>query len=503
MTTLLERNMNRSSTGPRFLEEETPNNPWSRKTIQEEVRSSGLRFDSDSPEWKTGPVPPLPRSRMYHASLVIPQPLNPTSSSRPGREGEAPQSKDQDIKSMILIVGGVVHLTRQTVTNSVLMWTPGQTKWQRGPRMEKARKHHATVVCKDHVYTIGGQNHRNLSLHCVERLKITSLWSMLERQDTNVPSSTAEQEQTNHTNTTAAWTRFCRLPIARAACAATVVQDRYIVIVGDWLVSVHVIDTCSSSNNNNGPILYAGPFLNVHPIGCGIATVGRQIYVVGENSMESLQLTDPLVVTPPSSFTQPLHLSSKKRKRTNLLASSTKATKTSIRFLSTPSIMPTFSSSSSWIQNNKQTDLVLQTRMANRCNATVLRVGCCLVMAGGAWSGDQESNRIQIWDTKRNQVWTAPQLRVPRFGCGMVYFKDHGLILVGSGVTSIQTTRVPPNKVCQCLGLTDQLSQLFACLLQWTTQSSYYQRPAFLLHPQTAQEPNGMLEMHPYMKLFA
>ena len=291
MTTLLQTNMNRSSTGPRFLEEETPNNPWSIKTIQEEARSSGLRFDSDCPEWKTGPVPPLPRSRMYHASVVLPQPLNPTSSSGPGQEEEASKSKDQDIKSMILIVGGVVHPTRQTLTtNSVLMWTPGQTNWQRGPRMDMARKHHASVVCKDHVYTIGGQNHRNLSLHCVERHKITSLWSMLERrQDTNVPSSTAEQEQTNHTNTTAAWTRFCRLPIARAACAATVVQDRYIVIVGDWLVSVHVIDTCSSSNNNNnnnnGPILYAGPFLNVPPIGCGIATVGRQIYVVGENFM--------------------------------------------------------------------------------------------------------------------------------------------------------------------------------------------------------------------------
>ena len=389
------------------------------------------------------------------------------------------------------------HQFRPTVdtwTNELATWSPLST----------ARKHHATVVCKDHVYTIEGQNNRNLNLDCVERLKITSLWSMLARQDTNVPSSTAEQEQTNHTNTTAAWTRFCRLPIARAACAAIVVQDRYIVIVGDWLVSVHVIDTCSSSNNNNnnGPILYAGPFLNVPPIGCGIATVGRQIYVVEENFMESLQLTDPLVVTPPPSFTQPLHLSSKKRKRTNLLASSTKATKTSIRFLSTPSIMPTFSSSSSWIQHNKQTDLVLQTRMANRCNATVVRVGCCLVMAGGAWSGDQESNRIQIWDTKRNQVWTAPQLRVPRHGCGMVYLKDHGLILVGGGVTSSRTTRVQSNKVCHCLGLTDQLSQLFACLLQWTTQSSYYQRPVFLLQPQTAQDPNRMLDMHPYMELF-
>ena len=86
------------------------------------------------------------------------------------------------------------------------------------------------------------------------------------------------------------WTRLqCRLSSPRRNCAAVVVHNRYIVIlgglnrIGEDLSSVDIMDTAPPHNNNsNGePTIVAGPSMNWTRSSFGAAVVDKCIFVVG------------------------------------------------------------------------------------------------------------------------------------------------------------------------------------------------------------------------------
>ena len=94
----------------------------------------------------------------------------------------------------------------------------------------------------------------------------------------------------NHRQNNSQWTRLhCRLSSPRCQCAAVVVHNRYIVILGGDtgrchnLSSVDIMDTAPhhDSNNNNGePTIVAGPSMNMARYAFGAAVMDNQIFVV-------------------------------------------------------------------------------------------------------------------------------------------------------------------------------------------------------------------------------
>ena len=140
------------------------------------------------------------------------------------------------------------------------------------------------VVCCDKVYAIGGyggDNHDNnfTALDTIESIQVSSL---LETTGT----STMTRQNNNQ------WTRLqCRLSSPRYKCAAVVVHNRYIVILGGSnailgqdLSSVDIMDTAPPHNNNNNsngePTIVAGPSMNSTRSCFEAAVMDNRIFVV-------------------------------------------------------------------------------------------------------------------------------------------------------------------------------------------------------------------------------
>ena len=123
----------------------------------------------------------------------------------------------------------------------------------------------------------------------------TFLSSLLETMETSMTT-----RQNNNQ-----WTRLqCRLSSPRRQCAAVVVHNRYIVILGgdtfmyQDLSSVDIMDTAPPHNNNNDngePTIVAGPRMNSTRSYFGAAVVDNRIFVVGG-----------LVNSEPSTLVEPL-----------------------------------------------------------------------------------------------------------------------------------------------------------------------------------------------------
>ena len=258
----------------------------------------------------------------------------------------------------------------------------------------------AAVVCRDKVYAIGGFGDDNYNsyttLDTIESIQVSSLLEMTET------SMTTRQNNSQ-------WTRLqCRLSSPRRQCAAVVVHNRYIVILGGvndmghHLSSVDILDTAppqNNSNNSNGePTIVAGPSMNSTRYAFGAAVVDNQIFVVGGwvNGRRSTSVESLLFQQQPQD---------KDHTNCNSALSCT---------------FPT----SSW-----RVERHLSLCSAQSSHA-VAKVGSCLVVAGG-WNENQ-TNLVDVLDVQRGIVWNLPNLTIERrCGCSMVTLSDCILVLGG------------------------------------------------------------------------
>ena len=303
----------------------------------------------------------------------------------------------------IVVIGG----ERQSgeYTNYVIVWDPSTKRWRNGPSLNDRRIDLVAVVCHDKVYAIGGfggdnNNNNYTALDTIESIQVSSLLETME-----------ELTMTRQNNNQ--WTRLqCRLSSPRRNCAAVVVQNRYIVILGgdasmdQDLSSLDILDTAPPHNNNNDngePMIVAGPSMNSTQSSFGAAVVDNRIFVVAgwvnreaSTSVESLMFQQ-----------QP---QDKDKDHTN----------------SNSNVSWTFPNSS-W---RMEPHLSLSS---SRYSHAVAKVGSCLVVAGGLppdaiWG----TTSVEVLDVQRGVVWSLPNLHIPRpFGCSMVTLSDCILVLGG------------------------------------------------------------------------
>ena len=207
------------------------------------------------------------------------------------------------------------------------------------------------------------------------------------------------------------WTRLqCRLSSPRRQCAAVVVQNRYIVILGGSnailgqdLSSVDIMDTAPPHNNNsNGePTIVAGPSMNSTRSSFAAAVMDNQIFVVGgwvdhgqSTSVESLLFQQ-----------QP---QDKDHTHSNSNMSCT---------------FP----NSSW---RMEPHLSLSSPQVSHA---VAKVGSCLVVAGGRTpDAIRGTTSVEVLDVQRGVVWSLPNLTIrQQYGCSMVTLSDCLLVLGG------------------------------------------------------------------------
>ena len=388
-------------------------------TMQEQIEMSGLEImsslstslsssSSSQLEWNSTNQwsPLLGGRRKYQACVTI------ESGNENGPGGQT-----------IVVIGG----QRQSdfYTNSVIVWDPSTKRWRNGPSLNDKRACLVAVVCRDKVYAIGGcgindyNNYRFLDT--IESIQVSSL---LETTETSMMT-----RQNNNQ-----WTRLqCHLSSPRRQCAAVVVHNRYIVILGgnnaiqgQVLSSVDIMDTAPPHNNNdNGePMIVAGPSMNSTRSSFGAAVVDNQIFVVGgwvnsqpSTSVESLSFQQ-----------QP---QDKDKDHTN----------------SNSNVTCTFPNSLWRVEPHLSLS-------SPRAFHAVARVGSCLVVAGG-YCNDFGSwtNSMEVLDVQRGVVWSLPNLTIQRqSGCSMVTLSDCLLVLGGNSrsdsVESLALTVFQKHECC-------------------------------------------------------
>ena len=370
-------------------------------TMQEQIEMSGLEImsslstsstslSSSQLQWNSTNQwsPLLGGGREFQACVTI------ESGNENGAGGQT-----------IVVIGG--QMQSGEFTNSVVVWDPSTKRWRNGPSLNDRRIDLVAVVCHDKVYAIGGfggdnnnNNNNYTALDTIESIQVSSLLETME-------ALTMTRLNNNQ------WTRLqCRLSSPRRNCAAVVVQNRYIVILGgdasmdQDLSSVDIMDTAPPHNNNNDngePMIVAGPSMNSTKSSFGAAVVDNRIFVVAgwvnreaSTSVESLMFQQ-----------QP---QDKDKDHTN----------------SNSNVSWTFPNSS-W---RMEPHLSLSS---SRYSHAVAKVGSCLVVAGGLppdaiWG----TTSVEVLDVQRGVVWSLPNLNIPRpFGCSMVTLSDCILLLGG------------------------------------------------------------------------
>ena len=323
-----------------------------------------------------------------------------------GRQGQAcvtivNGSGENDTAGQTIVVIGGLNQSGEN-TNSVFVWDPSTKRWRNGPSLNDKRMSLVAVVCHDKVYAIGGFGHANnynndTTLDTMESIQVSSL---LETTETLTMT-----RQNNHQ-----WTRMqCRLSSPRRACAAVVVNNRYIVILGGRtgmltdLSSVDIMDTAPPHNNNNGePTIVAGPSMNSTRYAFGAAVVDNRIFVVAGdvNNMLSTSVESLLLQEQPQD---------KDKDHTN----------------SNSDVTCTFPNSL-W---RMEPHLSLSSP---RDFHAVAKMGSCLVVAGGYTTHGSWANSVEVLDSQRGMVWSLPNLTNPRRnGCSMVTLSDCLLLLGG------------------------------------------------------------------------
>ena len=237
-------------------------------TMQEQIELSGLQITTSTPlQWySTDQWSPLLGGRRGGQACV-------TIVAGSGENDAAGQT--------IVVIGG--HRQREYITNSVIVWDPSTNRWRNGPSLNDRRRSLVAVVCHDKVYAIGGYGgdnnyHSYTTLDTIESIQVSSLLETME-------TSTMTRQNNNQ------WTRLqCHLSSPRRECAAVVVHNRYIVILGGRnrmrqdLSSVDIMDTAPPQNNNNNsngePTIVAAPSMNSTRSTFGAGLMDNRIFVV-------------------------------------------------------------------------------------------------------------------------------------------------------------------------------------------------------------------------------
>ena len=363
-------------------------------TMQEQIEMSGLEITTSSQlQWNC----------IYQRSPLLDR----------GREGQAcvtiaSDSGENDAAGQTIVVIGGAN-GGECMTNSVIVWDPSTGRGRNGPSLNDRGSDLVAVVCHDKVYAIGGcgysysciNNDNHTTLDTIESIQVSSL---LETTET---STTTRQNNSQ-------WTRLqCRLSSPRSACAAVVVHNRYIVILGgrtgtfQALSSVDIMDTAPPQNNNNNsngePTIVAGPSMNSTRYAFGAAVVDNRIFVVGGrvNGRLSPSVESLLFQQEPQD---------KDHSNSN-------------------SNMSWSFPNSSW---RMEPHLTLSSPRADHALA---KVGSCLVVAGGYCDnhGSWTHTSVEVLDVQRGIVWSLPNLKMPRpYGCSMVTLSDCLLVLGGN-----------------------------------------------------------------------
>ena len=243
------------------------------------------------------------------------------------------------------------------------------------------------VVCRDKVFAIGGfggdNYHGYTTLDTIESIQVSLLLETIE-------TSTTTRQNNNQ------WTRLqCHLSSPRKACAAVVVQNHYIVILGGHTVngmhpdlsSVDILDTAPPHNNNNNngePTVVAGPSMNLARYAFGAAVVDNQIFVVGGYVNGRL-----------STLVESLMFQQQPQDEDHTNSNSNMSCK-----------FP----NSSW---RMEPHLSLSSPQVFHA---VAKVGSCLVVAGGycknhgSWTNSEEN----MLDVQRGVAWSLPNLNIQR-----------------------------------------------------------------------------------------
>ena len=351
-------------------------------TMQEQMEMSGLEIMPSSPlQWNSTNQwsPLLGGGRDFQACMTI--------ESCSGENGAGGQT--------IVVIGG--RMQSGEYTNSVIVWDPSTKRWRNGSNLNDRRVNLVAVVCHDKVYAIGGlggdNNYNDTTLDTIESIQVSSLLETME---------TLMMTRQNNNQ----WTRLqCHLSSPRKACAAVVVHNRYVVILGgnnailrQDLSSVDIMDTAPPHNNNNNsngePTIVAGPSMNWTRSGFGACLMDNWIFVVAGwvDQMRSISVESLLFQQQPQD---------KDHTNSNSTASCT---------------FP----NSSW---RMEPHLSLSSPQAAHA---VAKVGSCLVVAGG-WT-----NSVEVLDVQRGVVWSLPDLNIQRpRGCSMVTLSDCLLVLGG------------------------------------------------------------------------
>ena len=334
--------------------------------LQEQARLSGLEFLDDSslePQWSTTreEYPPLLGGwRFGHASLVV--------------------DHDNEEQS-IVVLGG--RTKDHSAADSAIVWDSSTKQWRLGPSLNEKRLFLAAETCNGKVYAIGGCNGGHV-LDTIESIDVASLLANTESSN-------------RHWNTLS-----CRLSTSRSGCAAVVVHDRYIVIMGGfngskYLSTVEVLDTLQKKI-----VPLSGLTMNSPRCYFGAAVVGNSIYAVGgiNNNWNKLDSVEVLTFN---------------------------ADVDSIGDAST-----VFGKSSSWTMSK---GLVLSK---GRNGHGVAKIGNCVVVAGG-YGIDDKTNSVEVLDPYRHVVWHLPNMTVARSYFSIAVLSKNIVVLGGENHASLET----------------------------------------------------------------
>ena len=329
-------------------------------TMQEQARLSGLEFLDDSssePQWSTTREeykPLLGGWRNGHASVVL--------------------DNGNEVQS-IVILGG--ETKDNPATNSVIVWDSSTRQWRQGPSLKQVREYLAAETCNGKVYVIGGWNRNR---HCLDTIECIDVASLLANTDSS----------NRHWNTLT-----CRLSTANTGCAAVVVHDRYIVIMGGYnqrdkfLSTVEILDTLQ-----NKIVPLSGLTMNSPRSLFGAAVVGNSIYAVGGRDNDCKELDSVEVLT------------------------------FNVDVDSIGDATTVFGKSSSWTRSK---DLVLSKR---RHGHGVAKIGTCVVVAGGYGEGGG-INSVEVLDPYRHVVWHLPNMSVTWWYCTIAVLSKNIVVLGG------------------------------------------------------------------------
>ena len=251
--------------------------------------------------------------------------------------------------------------------------------WRQVPSLNKKRRWLAAETCNGKVYAIGGCH-----LDTIESIDVASLLANTE----------SSNRQWN--------TLSCRLSTSKQECAAVVVHDRYIVIMGGdngskSLSTVEVLDTLQYKI-----VPLSGLTMNSPRSYFGAAVVGNSIYAVGGMTNNGNRLDSVEVLT----FNVDVD---------------------SIGDAST-----VFGKSSSWTTSK---DLV---HSMGRNGHGVAKIGNCVVVAGG-WGVDDKTNSVEVLDAYRHVVWHLPNMTVARSHCSIAVLSKNIVVLGGENHASLET----------------------------------------------------------------